>query len=751
MKARYNVIRVPAMLLVLVLCLFTSEAMARAAEPMRISGRVTVLSKRFQHINKVDTIRESSFYGLFKNKRSARKSVAAMKAALMADSFDKDFNDLCRENGFSLETDLNGEFYCTTASPGMVIAAVSSFDNEISEITEENIVKKGKKDYTIVINSPFYEKADVCLHCLRRGMSGFIDKSVTDRCKLFVDSIPEDECGISKYYLFNRPFKFLDFTAGVPDMTLDSRFYGPVNDDLESASKAVQSYFAHKKDYIDGKRRFSGNDFYNLYTTISDSLELDTVTMIAYNYLVKPKRDNLRELYAERIAPYVLNRVARMLIAAGAPDTTLLMPFIDEPLTDTIFDKEIDVLRMKEGVPNVFINMTDILVTQALGYLFSEDMRRAYKYMEWMNAMSRKETGSLAAYRRYMGFIRIYAGMECDRGRHYLRDINFVMNSSILNNAVLSTEISYRWDGFDETCNLLDLLDDNDPRKWYMKGMLWAQKVDSEEPDLCAYRYPELKAFKALSEEEENALLMQNYPAFEKYASDKEKYTEKHNELHRDDFKNIRHYLAYFHHSFKLGGPMFRKCYFIEGQVSKELRKKYKYKKSDFEAYEELFKLLKARDDENRDSLLLSSGLTMDGVPGENAMRVIGCVNIVNGFGEKRDTTGCSAYYGIYEDVETADSVKMQLDSLRSEVMTAKEFQYTCRMLGLSRNTNSNGRFVTFAEPGKVILAVTTDGETAKEITDDNIVREGKTDYTVTIGVKRVGPAGTVKGRKRYM
>ena len=66
--------------------------------------------------------------------------------------------------------------------------------------------------------------------------------------------------------------------------------------------------------------------------------------------------------------------------------------------------------------------------------------------------------------------------------------------------------------------------------------------------------------------------------------------------------QGVKHYLAYFHQSFKLQ-PSFKGLYYNEGHITEEMRKNSKYLKKDFAAYDEIFKLLQIRDDRRKDEL----------------------------------------------------------------------------------------------------------------------------------------------------
>lgn len=389
---------------------------------------------------------------------------------------------------------------------------------------------------------------------------------------------------------------------------------------IMTETEVVKSYYDNKRNYLEGKNKLSSGDFYNLYNNITDSLELDTITVMAYNHLnFAEKRKNLSALYSERIAPYVLNRMARRLLDNGTPDTMMLAPFIDEPVNDTVFDKELNRKRQMLDVPDVCMNNQDILITQAMNYYQLQMFPRAHKYISWIKAMlGAKAPEALSKIQVYMDLMTYFSTDE--KNPRFKAAKKAVLEQSD-NRAILYTEVP-EWTEitFEETNNLLDRMADDNPKKWYLKGMLWARKaMDLDgEPDLSAY-YPEDKeTFRILSDAEERKLMNEKYEEWEEYDKKKEEYlAQKKNNQAKDvvDITGIKHYLAYFHHSFKLGGPSFKRYYYQEGRVSEDLRKKYLYLKKDFPAYEELFKLLKARDDENRALLLEESAPSAGNTP----------------------------------------------------------------------------------------------------------------------------------------
>lgn len=441
-------------------------------------------------------------------------------------------------------------------------------------------------------------------------------------------------------------------------MRLMSYTYKFETNHVMNPAEAVASYYTYKKDYIEGKKVLSSGDYYNLYESITDTLELDTITTMAYNNLLKNKLNDPSQLYNERIAPYVLNRMARKLLDNGTPDTTLLMPFIDEPLSDTIMDKEIDRVRPMLDAPEVCMNFHDILITQAMNYYQMQMFHRAHKYIGWLKSkMTNKVPDALIKIQMYMDLMANFGNNEDDPA--FVRAKDSIMKSSPDNMAILYTEVP-RWrepsgdkdKAFEKTNDLLDLMDDDNPKKWYLKGMLWAEKADilGGEEDMSAYEKEE-EGFHLKSPEEEEALALSNAVEYELYEAQKKAYLEAHKDEPIEepvDYSETKHYLAYMHHCFKLGGSSFRQFYFTEGAIDEDMRKKYLYLKKDFPAYEKLFTLLKVRDDENRKLL---RGEDDDEEP-EKSNDVTGATPTISTNGDNTADTDASASEKKEEDTK---------------------------------------------------------------------------------------------------
>lgn len=355
--------------------------------------------------------------------------------------------------------------------------------------------------------------------------------------------------------------------------------------------EAVAAYYKKKHIYLEGKEKLSSGDYYNIYATMEDSLELDTLTMMAYNWL---KEKPIDALYGEKIAPYVYYKMARLKQRNGEPDTLLLKPLIDDSLG-------IDINKNMYG--EAFkMNRQDIIVAQAMNYYQLQKFAKAQEYISWLKDYGKTPVG-LDKLEMFMNLKNYYGNDE--QNPDFIKAKEYVLNSSPENKAILLTETPDWRVSFEDTDDLINRMEDSNPKKWYLKGVLWKEKAETQ-PSLDEFYPEEENSFKILTQAEENTLMMKNYSAFEEYEKKKKEYLEAHkNEAEKEpvNISGIRHYLAYFHHSFQIS-PSFKGLYYNEGHVDEDLRKKYKYLKKDFAGYEEVFKLLKERDDRRRRELM---------------------------------------------------------------------------------------------------------------------------------------------------
>lgn len=314
-------------------------------------------------------------------------------------------------------------------------------------------------------------------------------------------------------------------------------------------------YYEHKQNLIDGKEDLSDGDYYNLFDVIEDPEDQEIITRLAYRHVTK-------DLGYENVkfAMYCANRMAILKMKEGAPDLEILRPFINtrssrvqgRPARNT------DVAQK---------NRREILINQILTYYMKDERDSAQSYMNfWFGKASEQNDPKVAKLRMFISFKDRF--MKCvtkqmspSETNSYLQEMEEVLSSHKDNHAVFYTEAALELMTIKQLGltqhhidSLVNAMDDNNAKKWYMKGIMAART----------------EAFK------NTKVARPNY---------------------------IPDYLAYFHHSFKLE-PSYKFYYFNDGQVSDDLRKIYLYKKKDYAKYEQRF-----------NDLVVLSG---DGKSGEN-------------------------------------------------------------------------------------------------------------------------------------
>ncbi len=374
--------------------------------------------------------------------------------------------------------------------------------------------------------------------------------------------------------------------------------YGTYVQKVLTSDEVVEAYYKHKPDYLSGKKTFSNGDFFNLFATLSDSADLDTVTRMAYKQIMQSP-----DYYMDRMAPYVICRMERLNQRNGVADTTTLAAFIDDSLGFNVPKRYGDIV--------VKLNRPDIIVAQALSFFQLQKFGRAKGYIEDLRTAEVAPSG-IDKLAHFMNIKEYYGQEDALSGEQYSEyeaAKNFLLSSSNENKAILFTEIP-EWSTPQEAEDYVNLLDDDNPKKWYLKGLLWARRT----ADPFDYTEPveiDTTQFQVLTDDQLIELSISDPAAYAKYKVDFAEYEKTHKdepvvrEMSPEDtivIEGKMPYLAYFHHCFELQ-PRYRRLYFNEGHVDEELRKKFPYRKVDFPAYKKLFKLLKKRDDERREEL----------------------------------------------------------------------------------------------------------------------------------------------------
>lgn len=345
-------------------------------------------------------------------------------------------------------------------------------------------------------------------------------------------------------------------------------------DHVMTPQEAVQDYYTNKRDYISGKRdRYSDGDYYNLFATVKDSLELDTITMLAYKHMLKqPGYKNLK------FSPYIANRMALLNIRRGTPDPNVLRPFIDYSI------KRIDQTRYIDQFTTRTINRHEILINQAVNYFQEQKLDTASYIMEWL-----PKTPTTEKIRMFITFSRNYIRYisgECNEQEtaEVKQAETYVLNSNQENRAIIFSELHAQLNKTRQDAEeWVDRMPDTSAKKWYLKGILWSDEA-GKEPAVDG----STDDFTELTSVEEMELQQRDPAKYQEYLSKLDDHLASKSAALQD---KTPYFLAYFQRSFDIE-PKYKKLYYNEGNVSDEVRKKYPYKKKDVEAYRRKFKAL---------------------------------------------------------------------------------------------------------------------------------------------------------------
>lgn len=384
-------------------------------------------------------------------------------------------------------------------------------------------------------------------------------------------------------------------------------------------TEAMEEYFQNKPLYQSGKKKFSNGDYWNIFDQLTDSVELDTLTMIAYRQL---KRDP--DFATDKLAPYVFNRVALLNLRNGTPNARILEPFID------LSRRTVNARKPVNDVLTITVNRQEMLMNQAITYYMETKMDSAMFFVDWLSDPKRTTpetletmSASVNSLRRIMDLKRLHytTPRSPEQERVYKQAKDYVLGISDENKAILYSEIP-DWGKSSEGMKHVDQLPDDMPKKWYLKALLWAQKgekvachevgrdqldVEDDEDQIDIGG-----GFHLLSEADELNLPDDKYQPYQEALARFKEQLEKEGKpmpvlkekpkAEDDDVETdkIPYYLAYFNHAFELE-PLYKRMYFNEGHVPEEMREIYKYKNKDIPAYRKLFRQLQAYEARQRE------------------------------------------------------------------------------------------------------------------------------------------------------
>lgn len=346
----------------------------------------------------------------------------------------------------------------------------------------------------------------------------------------FMVSVEDNRETISEHHfsgtcLFLNPLKFLQPPVWEPEL-LPIYFQEPIKRIRKRGEKieyyiptpeeCVKDYLLHREEYIAGTRYLSNGDVYYLLQNIKDPHEVNTIIQIAYNEMSKSETFE----YDWPIAPFICNNIAIQKLRFGAPDRSVLSKFIS-------FDRERMNYKKSNGFNQLItMNQSEMVANQSSVYLYSLEKDTAYYFL----GLLEKDSFDINNTYSYINFKKEYMKSKVINNL-YLED---VLNICDENKAVLYTELeSLGMRG--DAMFWVNKMDDDNPIKWYLKAILWAELAGIEE--------------------------------------------------HFDD---IPYYLAYLHHCFILD-PKFEQYYSFDAQFNDELRREYEYDQEKADEYESLF------------------------------------------------------------------------------------------------------------------------------------------------------------------
>lgn len=322
---------------------------------------------------------------------------------------------------------------------------------------------------------------------------------------------------------------------------------------IMTGSEVASFYYEHKQNLIDGKEDLSDGDYYNLFDVIEDKEDQDIITRLAYRHVTKDfGYENVK------FAMYCANRYAILNMKEGRSDLNILRPFINTRSSRVQGrpSRNSDVAQK---------NRREILINQILMYYMKDERDSAQSYMNfWFGKASEQNDQKVAKLRTFISFkdrfIKCVTGqMSASETASYLSEMEEVLASHKDNRAIFYCEaaselMTLKQLGLTQSVvdSLVNAMDDDNAKKWYMKGIIAARQ----------------EAIKS------------SHSTRDTYVPD---------------------YLCYFHHAFKLE-PSYKFYYFNDGQVSDDLRKLYLYKKKNYDKYEQRFNNLVVLSDEGKGS-----------------------------------------------------------------------------------------------------------------------------------------------------
>lgn len=294
-----------------------------------------------------------------------------------------------------------------------------------------------------------------------------------------------------------------------------------------NSQEVVDFYYENKEKLKAGKEVLDHDELYKLYCAINNEVEEDTITDIAYKNMLKE-----RDYEKINFNTYIANRKAVSCIKQGTPDMTILQPFID--LNNVVTIDRWVVANER------WVNKKELLLNQAImGFQAMDTTSMGISDHILTEMIKDGELHEKIAHYKNLIYYYLDSGKTPEQEELADQAMAYVLATSDENKAVLYTELREELNkSFFAAESEVNKLADDNPKKWYLKGMLAAQKALGATPK-------------------------GEVPVF----------------------------LAYFQHSFDLNRG-YRRLYFKEGNVDDKVRKVFPYIGKDANKYRAKFKQL---------------------------------------------------------------------------------------------------------------------------------------------------------------
>ena len=216
---------------------------------------------------------------------------------------------------------------------------------------------------------------------------------------------------------------------------------------IMNGAEVAAFYYAHKQELIDGKVHLSDGDYYNLFDVIEDKEDQDIITRLAYAQVTK-------DLGYENVkfAMYCANRMAILKMREGAPDLSILRPFINTRSSRVQGrpTRNSDVAQK---------NRREILINQILTYYMKDERDSAQSDMNfWFGKASEQNDPKVGKLRMFINFKDRF--MKCVFYTEAALELMTIKQLGLTQQHIDS---------------LVNSMDDSNAKKWYMKGIISAR------------------------------------------------------------------------------------------------------------------------------------------------------------------------------------------------------------------------------------------------------------------------------------